>query len=577
MATVRSVEELKSLIDPIAVYQDYVRLTRRGRRSLGLCPFHKEKTPSFSVDGDNGLFYCFGCHKGGDVLHFLQEMESCDFREAAEILARKAGVTMEFGHGTPRDQAPDRKERLRSLLEAAQGSFRKALEEAPPGSQVRRYCERRGIRPETAEALGLGFARPSGDLLAHLSRMGFKADEALEAGLVVDRGGGAWAERFRNRLTFPIRDVMGRTVGFGGRALGDEEPKYLNSPESPVFQKRDVLYGLSLTKQAVRGAEQILLVEGYMDFLSAYQAGVTNVAATLGTALADGQVRLVKRYAREVVLGFDQDAAGLEAAKRAILLLLAEDLKIKVVVVPDGKDPDEFIGQHGPEAYRKLLEGAAPFFDFLVEAAERTVPSKDAAGKRAVTDRMAEYLGAVANPIERQEYAARVAGRLGIEPSLVLRSVAASQSHGKAAPVTAAAAEEAVPVAEQILLKGALAFPEACRKVMSGLEPALVDGLVTGRLLRAVLEGRTEGASDQSRLLASIQHGCHEVPTEKDMEQAAARLRIMYLRTKERQVIQQIKEASQKHDDSLIGILLRERSSLAEHIYALERSNTTRA
>jgi DNA primase len=568
MTTVHRVEDLKSLVDPLLVYQDYVRLTRRGRRSVGLCPFHKEKTPSFSVDGDNGLFYCFGCHRGGDVIKFLMEVEGCSFLEAAQILARKAGVRLETRAPEGSRGTPDRREHLFKLLAAASRFYRQAFEQASPQSAVRAYVRRRGIQPETAAKLRLGFAPPEGGLLAHLARQEFTPAEAMEAGLLVERSRGEYAERFRNRLLFPIEDTLGRTVGFGGRALGDEEPKYLNSPESPVFQKRDLLYGLALTRQAVREAGRILLVEGYMDFLAAFQAGVPYVAATLGTALAEGQVRLVKRYARDVVLNFDRDAAGLMAAERAILLLLGEGLRIRVALVPSGKDPDGFIAAEGPEAYRRVVETAVPFFDFLVERALSSGSLQEVEGRMAFVDRLAAYLSAVPDPLERQEYIREVAARTGMEPALLRKRLQEPAEGGPAAPQRGPTDLQAVPVREQILVKGFFAYPEAAHRILADLPGKALDSAASGPLLKELLAGSVADPDNQA-LLARILNGCHEVPSEGDLKRAAAEVQVEFLRRKERDLARQIREASRRADLNLVQILNREKMALLEEIGAL--------
>lgn len=568
MTTVHRVEDLKSLVDPLLVYQDYVRLTRRGRRSVGLCPFHKEKTPSFSVDGDNGLFYCFGCHRGGDVIKFLMEVEGCSFLEAAEMLARKAGVRLETQAREGSRGAPDRRERLFKLLAAASRFYQKALQEASPQSPVRAYVRRRGIRPETAERLRLGFAPPEGGLLAHLARQEFTPVEAVEAGLLVERARGEWAERFRNRLLFPIEDALGRTVGFGGRALGEEEPKYLNSPESPVFQKRDLLYGLALTRQAVREAGKVLLVEGYMDFLAVFQAGVPFAAATLGTALAEGQVRLLKRYAREVILNFDRDAAGLKAAERAIPLLLGEGLRIRVALVPSGKDPDGFIAEEGPEAYRRVVETAVPFFDFLVERVRSSGSLQEVEGRMAFVDQMTAYLSAVPDPLERQEYLREVAARTGVEPALLRKRLKEPFEKAPSTPTSRPPDPPPVPVREQVLVKGFFTYPAAARQILAGLPGEALHSAAAGPLFQELLAGAVSDPQNQA-LLARILNGCHEVPSEEDLTRAAAEVQVEFLRRKERDLARQIREASRRADLDLVQILNREKMALLEEIGAL--------
>ena len=569
MSTVHTIDELKSLMDPLAVYQDYIRLTRRGHRSVGLCPFHKEKTPSFSVDLDNGLFYCFGCHKGGDLIQFVQEMESCSFREAVELLARKAGVELALAGRGP-VQAPDRRGRLLALLESAASYYHRALTEAPPGSPVRLYLRKRDIRPETEKRLRLGFAPPAGGLVPHLRREGFTPDEAAEAGLLLDNSRRAALERFRNRLLFPIRDAMGRVVGFGGRALGDEEPKYLNSPETPVFRKREILYGLDESKGAIRAQEEAVVVEGYMDFLAVTQAGEANAVATLGTALADGQVRALKRYARRVVLNFDRDPAGVAAAQRAILLLLAEGLRIRVVSVPDGKYPDEFIRHHGAEAYHGLVEKAEPFFDFLVGMEEQRGLTRDSAGKVAFLDHLTDYLCAVPDPIERQELAKEVAGRLGVDHGLILKRLAKRAVGEKREAPVQAGPVAGLAVAEQVLVKSLLAFPERAEQRLKSLPDEALKGLAVGPLIESLrLTGQPRGP-EQTALLAMIQNGCHAAASGDDLAGAVARIWSDYLRGRQRRIQEQIREASLRKDLALVQILNREKMAVIQQMQTLE-------
>jgi DNA primase len=573
MGVAHNLDELKNLIGPLAVYQDYVRLTARGRRRVGLCPFHKEKTPSFSVDEENGLFYCFGCHKGGDMIQFVQEMEGVGFKEALELLARKAGVDLEWRSpgGGQRDQAPDRKERLRKCLQSARDYYRGCLVAAPKGAPVKAYVDRRGIAPATEESLKLGFAPGQGGLLAYLKKAGFTAEEAQEAGLLLERGRGEWYERFRNRLIFPIVDLLGRTVGFGGRALGDEEPKYLNSPESPVFQKREVLYGLNWTKGSVREKEQLVLVEGYMDFMAVFQAGVGNAAATLGTALAEGQVRLVKRYAKEAVLNFDRDPAGVAAAKRAIQVLLGEGMRIRVISVPEGKDPDEFIRREGAEAYAGLVAGAKPFFEFLVDQSRGTLAKGGVEGKMAFLDEVTPYLTAVGDPIERQEYAKEVAGRAGLDMGLVLGRLAKAAAGDRAVHEAAASPRHDLPVAEQMLVKGLMepAFRAKAAALVDGIPEEALARLESSDLVRALRRTGAAQGPEQMALLAYIQNGCHEALSEGNLESAVANLVESHLRDQERSLQQQIRDASRKGDLGLVQILNREKMAVLERIHAL--------
>jgi DNA primase len=572
MNKAHTAEELKQLVEPLRVYEEYIRLSHQGRRAKALCPFHKEKTPSFSVDMETGLFHCFGCHKGGDVLTFLQEAEGCSFPESLEILARMAGVEYEPRGRTARD-APDRKERLRKLLAAAQDFYRKALASAPATSEVRRYMERRGIARRTEDELLLGFAPSGGGLQAHLSRLGYTMAEAVEAGLLMDRGGGETSERFRNRLLFPILDPIGRTVGFGGRSLGADEPKYLNSPESPVFQKRDLLYGISWTKGAIKERGQAVLVEGYMDFLALYQAGVTHAVATLGTALAEGQARLMKRYAGEAVLNFDRDAAGLAAAKRAILVLMAHGLRVRVLALTEGKDPDEFLRARGPEAYIELLDRAEPFFDFLAEQAQRGAVLHSVEGDLKFLDEMAEYLRSVPDPLEREGYARELAGRLRLDPKKVMGRLKDAQRvvQGPSQATPPAPAPAVLPALQQTLVRGLEKFPELAGEISGIIPREDLLRLPAGSLLASLMEGRGAEGPDQTVALAYIRNSCHDAPTREDTLAAARGLFGEVLGRCEQDIQRQIREASRKNDFGLIAILNREKMAVVRRRQSLTR------
>lgn len=573
MGSVHSVAELKNLVDTLAVYGEYVRLTRKGRRSAGLCPFHREKTPSFSVDSETGLFYCFGCHKGGDLLQFVQDVEGCSFPEAMEILAARAGVTLELSRsrGSGPAMAPDRKETLRKCLASAARFYRAALKGLPPESPVRGYMERRGIRPAEEDRFGLGFAPPSGGLLAHLSKEGFRPAEAIEAGLVLERDRGAVAERFRNRLLFPIQDTLGRVVGFGGRSLGDEEPKYLNSPETPVFQKRELLFGLCFTKDAVRKTGTAVLTEGYMDFVAAYGAGVDNAVAGLGTALAPGQAALLSRYAKEVVLCYDADNAGREAAKRAAPILFGHGLALRVVSLPAGKDPDDCVRQAGASAFREAVTQARPFFDHLVEQAQAAAVFTTVEGRVAFVDSLSETLLAVPDPLKRQEYAKEVAGRAGLDPNQILRRLSeASRGRKEEAPSAVTQTPE-VPRDEQILIKGLLRFPEQAAPVVESLGRELRQSLKTGPLLESLMSvgGGPQGPAEMA-LLAFIEHSCHEAANPESLQAAARNLRGAFLQEKTRRIRQQIADAGQRGDLALVQVLNREMMAVAEEARSLK-------
>ncbi len=572
MASVNSVQELKNLVDPIGVYGEYVRLARKGKRSVGLCPFHREKTPSFSVDQETGLFYCFGCHKGGDLLRFLQDVEGCSFGEALEILASRAGVTLSLSAGRQGTVpgAPDRKERLRKALASAEKYYRLALKAEKKGSPIRSYMEERGLGPAQEEAFSLGYAPPGGGLMNHLAGDGFTPEEAAECGLVIEREQGGRAERFRNRLLFPIKDPMGRTAGFGGRAIDGQEPKYLNSPETPVFQKRDVLFGLCWTKEEIRKKGQAVLVEGYMDFVAAHGAGVTNVVAGLGTALASGQAALLGRYAKEVILSYDGDPAGLAAAQRAVPVLLGHSLSIRVATFPQGKDPDECIKRAGAETYRRRVAEAVPFFRFLVEQAQAKAVLGSVEGRVAFVDSLSEYLAAVPDPLARQEFASEAAGRAGLDPNMVIRRLGEKTRGNKEQAEEKAPAELLkIPVNEQMLVKGLRRYPKEGAALCAQLPEELSQSLSVAPLLEDLARGAEPGDPARLKMLAFIDNSCHEAPSLEAFRSAVRSLLAEHLLEKQRRIRRQIEDAGQRQDERLVEVLNREMMAVVEEVRGL--------
>jgi DNA primase len=416
--------------DIVRLVGDYVALKPAGSRLKGLCPFHQEKTPSFSVDPERGLFYCFGCQAGGDVFRFAMLSEQIDFPEAVEFLARRWAVPLPTAD-SPRDRL------RRRVLEAGQvadGWFRERLADPGEGRKAREYLQRRGIGESTAEALGLGYAPDDWERLnRHLRERRFRPDEIEAAGLALRRkSGDGHYDRFRDRLIFPIRDVHGRPVAFGGRALGDGEPKYLNSPETPAYVKGEHLYGLDLARDAVRREGYAILVEGYLDLAAVRQAGLDNVVASLGTALTAAQARLLSRTGPRVVIAYDGDAAGIAAAARGLDALLEQGLEVRIADLPEGLDPDDLIRERGAETFVSLVREAPGWFDFLLsrEIRDRDLgrPEEKVAAVNALLPRLAR-LGAV----ERSEWAGRMADALQLDEEIVLQELRQAVRAGRPA------------------------------------------------------------------------------------------------------------------------------------------------
>jgi len=466
---------------------EFVPLKPSGARLKGLCPFHQEKTPSFSVDRERQLFYCFGCQTGGDVFKFVTLYEKVSFPEAVELVARRAGVALPRAE---RGASAGPVDRLLRLNDAAASYFRAALSGAA-GAGARDYLRRRGIADEIVARLGLGYAPAGWDgLRAHLLSRRLSIDDALSAGLLMRRSSGGEYDRFRDRLIFPIRDAQGRTVAFGGRALGDEEPKYLNSPESPAYRKGEHLYGLDLAKEAIRREGGAIVVEGYLDLAAVLEAGLANVVASLGTAFTEAQARLLARYAGRVVFSYDGDAAGGTATARTLDLLLARGFDVRVVPLPEGSDPDDTIRRDGPDAYRELVRSAPGYLEFLVqrEARSRDLrrPEEQLAGVQAVLP----HLARLGSPVERAHWAAQLADALRIDDEWVLQELRAAVRGARDRIRVRAEAERPVVDAEARLVTQLL------HDGSGGLPPLDFDDLAGSRVLplvRAIVELARQG------------------------------------------------------------------------------------
>jgi len=382
-------EEIRERIRIEEVVQEYTTLKRSGTKLKGLCPLHQEKTPSFYVDPDKQLFYCFGCGKGGDLFTFLMEVEGLTFPEAVERLAKRAGISIEKRSSRSRSI----RSKLISACEFANAYFRNILTSSE-GNRAREYLKRRGILPETAEKFQLGYS--NGRLLQYAKNRSFPIEHLVSAGVLIKKE--KTYERFIRRVIFPIKDVAGRTVGFAGRTLDTSKDiaKYINSPETPVYHKSDILYGLHLSKKEIARKDLAILVEGYFDIITLFQAGIQNVVAASGTAFTERQSQILSRFTKNVLLLFDGDEAGRKAALRIIPSLLSQGFNLKVLLLPGGKDPDEFVRKNGVDTLSRMIEEAPDFFNFLVdEAKSRGYDTSTPAGKRFLISFLKEYLSPI--------------------------------------------------------------------------------------------------------------------------------------------------------------------------------------
>ncbi|MBP1688319.1 MAG: dnaG [Deltaproteobacteria bacterium] len=437
--TLQAIRERLSIVEVIS---GHVSLKKAGRNFLGLCPFHSEKTPSFTVNEERGLFHCFGCGAGGTVFTFVMRAERIGFPEAVELLARRAGVQLpERGE---RDPAGAERQAFFDVNELAQRHFRQALR-AAVGGAARGYLEKRGVQAAVIDQYGLGFCPPNGAGLVR-SLTGQRQQRAAELGLIGRRSEGGWYERFRGRVTFPIRDGSGRIVGFGGRTLGSDHPKYLNSPESTVFHKGQVLYGLFEARKAIDAAQRVVIVEGYLDALALVGAEIGYVVASLGTALSVAQLRLARRFAPEVVAFFDGDRAGQEAAARAFAVCVDAGVWGLGAFLPDGVDPDDYVRQHGTEATRRLLQQAVPLADFFLQRIDPG-PGASLPERARAAERAGQVICRLRDAFQFNLLARQAAQRLGVDESLFRdMRAAASVSSGTPKPEAPAPQRLAAPV-----------------------------------------------------------------------------------------------------------------------------------
>lgn len=413
-------QELSDRNDIVDVVSGYVRLTKKsGANLFGLCPFHSEKTPSFSVSQDKQIYHCFGCGKGGSVINFIMEIENLSFPEAVEFLARRAGL--QLPEENRNDPQTKRREQLLALnKDAARFFYSQFL--SPSGQAAQDYAVKRALSPATVKKFGLGFAPDTWDSLTNaMKAQGYSEGLLLQAGLVRKGKNGGVYDTFRNRLMFPVFDVRGNVIGFSGRILGDGEPKYMNSPETPVFNKSRNLFGMNLAKKTKLG--YMILCEGNVDVVSMHQAGFDNAVASLGTSLTPEQARLISRYVNEVVIAYDGDAAGQKATVRAISILEKLDMRVRVLTLEGAKDPDEFIKTKGADAFRNLLAKAEEHVDYSLRNMQSKYDLATPESKLNFLKEAEDFIAGFSGKAERELYSMRVAETVGVSADAVKQDV----------------------------------------------------------------------------------------------------------------------------------------------------------
>ena len=561
-------QEIRERTSIVEVAGRHVALRRSGKNWKGLCPFHDERTPSFVVNDERGVYHCFGCGAGGDVFRLVMELEGLTFPEAVERLAREAGVSLPRRAG-PAGGRADEAARLLELLELAARYYRHHLVEGRAGERARAYLTHREVPADTAERFRLGCAPRGWDpLVRYLRRKGIPLERAEQAGLVVKRPGGGYYDRFRDRLMFPIADHAGRVVGFGGRVLGEGEPKYLNGPETPVFRKRRLLYGLHQAADALRRSRRALLVEGYMDVVSLHARGEAAAVATLGTALGPDHVRALRRRAERIVLVYDGDEAGRRAAFRSLDVFLAEGVEARAVFLPAGHDPDSFV--RGGGDLGRLVERAPTLFRAWVEDLPARFDLSTAEGRVAAVREVAERLSRVPDAVARDHYAARAAEVLGVDEAHIRARMGPARRGG---PERVEARPD--PHALERELVAALVRSPAARQrfVEQGGEDWMEDPLlrkaarfVAGQGGDAVDLGGAE--EDVRSLLARLLVSGEAQPG--DYEVLASRLRRRMLRRRSQALVREIRRAEQTGDVQKVIELQREKAALDREAAALE-------
>jgi DNA primase len=514
-------ERVKQQADIVRVIGEYVRLKKSGQNFTGLCPFHAEKSPSFAVHPTKQIYHCFGCGVGGDVFKFVMELDKVAFPEAIRIVAEKCGIAIPRPKASSPEERKENQQRtlLVEIHREAQTFFVQQLGGTLEGKAARAYLEDRGMDKDAIARFGIGYAPSGGDALLRFLKSKYKEPLLIESGLVSrDQSGGArMYDRFRRRITFPIANDSGKIVAFGCRALGDDQPKYLNSPETPIYSKSNVLYHLDRAKEALRRADFAVLVEGYMDAIAVARAGISNVVASCGTSLAEPQIKLLSRFTKRVIVNYDPDTAGQLATERSISLLLENDFEVRVLALPamnltagDGTkysknaDPDLYIREMGVESYTKLLKDAPPYVDYLIGRA-RHMDLSTGEGKLRAVNFLLPYVQKIPNRLLRSEWATRIAQQLRLEEPVLraaLSKAAAERRSGlKVAPELVGRAAKPV---ERRLIRMLAEADSFRRELAQRLSDAgLHAGLETEKVFTALIAANLAGSAMETAEIAA--------------------------------------------------------------------------
>ena len=578
--------ELRSAADIVAVVGDHTKLKKAGRSWKGLCPFHSERTPSFTVDRDKGLYHCFGCGAGGDVIHFVRQIDRLEFPEAVEALASRFGVSIpRRERRSPRDQ---RRDRLFEAVAAAQRFYAERL--ARPGNPAAKYLEGRSVPPDMWKSLSLGYAPDAWDSLSTALSGAFPEDLLIEAGLLQPRAEGKGSyDRFRDRLLFVVRDERGRPVGFGGRALSPAgEPKYLNSPESPIFSKKRLLYGLFEARETIRKHDRVVLVEGYFDHLALLRAGLQETVASMGTALTPEQAERLRRLCPRAIVCYDGDPAGRNATRAALSHLLALGFQAAVARLPGGEDPDDLLLREGPEALARHIEQAPDYLTWLLEDVRPEEPGIASTDKRERLGVILTILSAIADRILRYEEYRKLATAVGVPLDVLwgadkanLQAASPRSIEVETRGNTEVLSQVPAPAAEGLLLQ-VLTAGSAYNSLILG---SLKDDYLTDPRVRRVVSALRRAASqtetiDFQRQIADLTEEertflagfalQESEMTEKGVEELLKKLEVKYLERESADIQKAIDQTGEASPHELNG-LMRRKSEVMRRKAELDR------
>jgi DNA primase len=578
------IEEIRANNDIVGLISEYVPLKRQGKNYVGLCPFHQEKKPSFSVSSQRQIFHCFGCGIGGNVYKFLMEYQKMGFLDAVKYLAERANITLPAR--TLSTEGTSEYEPLYKANHLAAAHYHQQLLESIEAERARQYLKKRGFSEDIIKSFRLGYAPPGWDgLIKRAGRHSISPEVLFKAGLALKKDfGEGYYDRFRDRLIFPITNVSGKFIAFGGRIMGDgDEVKYINSPETPIYQKGRTLYGLFQSKEAIRKSGTVVIVEGYTDVLSLFQAGISNVVASLGTSLTSHQARLISRYAQEAVIVYDADSAGVAAAHRGLDLLLATSVAAQALSLPPGKDPDQVVREKGGDYLAKGLQNAESFLDFKLRHLRQKTSFSSVKEKAEAIEEMGRTISLIEDPIRRGLYLREVAEKMGVDEKLVVLAVQKVSPRRRGRPEIETQVREVVhrgsEWAERRILALLLQNPKLVPSVRMRLSVDDFKDENHRRVAGQLLEADEEEAVEPAKLMNSLTElGLESLISELcflEERGQVERLLEDYMRNfegkrllrEEQRVKEQLREAEKGGDEALVDQLTRRLSQIAQQRY----------